>query len=306
MNWSQLDTQILIIAVLSSVVCALPGNFLVLRKMSLLGDAISHAILPGIAIAFIVTQSRQSPLLFVGAVVSGVLVATLSKLIQQRTNNEESASLGAVFSILFAIGLVLIHFGAEAVDLDPSCVLYGALELSPLDTITLGGGWEVPRSLPRLLAVLFLNTVVITLFYKELNISSFDPAFARNSGIRTELLNYVFTALIAITTVAVFELVGSILVIAMLVAPAATAFLFCRHLSVMIPVSIGVAVVSAVGGYFLALTVPPLVGVADTTIAGVIAALAGAIYMGGLGVRGVLTHRQRSSVAAAAATAAKV
>ena len=164
-----------------------------------------------------------------------------------------------MFSILFAIGLVLIHFGAEAVDLDPSCVLYGALELSPLDTITLGG-WQVPRSLPRLLAVLFLNTVVITLFYKELNISSFDPAFARNSGIRTELLNYVFTALIAITTVAVFELVGSILVIAMLVAPAATAFLFCRHLSVMIPVSIGVAVVSAVGGYFLALTVPPLVG----------------------------------------------
>ena len=258
--------------------CALPGNFLVLRKMSLLGDAISHAVLPGIAIAFLITQSRQSPLLFISAVASGMLVALTSAFIQKRTRSEASASLGAVFSVLFALGLVLIHFGAEAVDLDPSCVLYGALELAPLDTMRIAGQ-EIPRSLVRLAGIICLNGLLLTLFFKEINMSSFDAAFAENSGVRADVMRYIFIAVVAITTVAVFELVGSILVIAMLVAPAATALLISRRLINMIMISLIIAVISASGGYLLAITVPPLFGMSDTNAAGVIAALSGICYM---------------------------
>ena len=278
MVWTVFDSWIVLIAILSALCCALPGNFLVLRRLSMLGDAISHAVLPGIALAFIFTQSRSSPVMFIGAVASGVVVAVLSRVIHRRGRIEEGAALGAVFSIMFALGLVFIVQGADAVDLDPSCVLYGALELAPLDSVDIAG-FAVPRSLPRLLAMLAVNIIAIVLCYKELEISSFDPDFATNTGIRTSLLHYLFIALIATTTVAVFELVGSIIVIAMLVAPAATASLLTNRLRVMIAISAVVAVISAVMGYLAAILIPPLFGVTDTNAAGAVAAVAGFIFI---------------------------
>ena len=277
MVWSPFDSWLILIAVLSALCCAIPGNFLVLRRLSLLGDAISHAVLPGIALAFIFTQSRSSPIMFVGAVISGLIVALLSRAIHRRARIEEGAALGAMFSIMFAAGLVLIVQGADAVDLDPSCVLYGALELAPLDTIVVAG-IEWPRSIFRLAIMLTVNIVTIILCYKELEISSFDPDFATNTGIRTSLLHYLFIALIATTTVAVFELVGSIIVIAMLVAPAATASLLTNRLRVMIALSALVAVMAAIGGYLAAILLPPLFGTVDTNAAGTMASVAGLIF----------------------------
>ena len=278
MVWTELDSWIVLIAMLSALCCAIPGNFLVLRRLSLLGDAISHAVLPGIALAFLFTQSRSSPAMFVGAVASGLLVALLSRAVHRRARVEESAALGAMFSIMFAVGLVLIVRGAHAVDLDPSCVLYGALELAPLDTIPIAG-WEIPRALPRLFIILLINMVTIALCYKELEISSFDPDFATNTGIRTSLLHYLFIALIAITTVAVFELVGSIIVIAMLVAPAATASLLTHRLRTMIVLSALLAVIAAVVGYLTAILLPPLFGVTDTNAAGSMALVSGLLLV---------------------------
>ena len=131
MTWSGLDTWIVVVAVLSAAACALPGNFLVLRRMSLMGDAISHAVLPGIAIAFLFTGSRGAWPMFIGATVMGILTAAISDFIGRYGKVEASAGLGAVFSILFAIGLIILVRGADAVDLDPNCVLYGAIELTP-------------------------------------------------------------------------------------------------------------------------------------------------------------------------------
>lgn len=295
-TWTLFDLQVLTIATLSSIACALPGNFLLVKKMGLLGDAISHSVLPGIAIGFYLSGSRDSPLMFLLAVVSALLVVVVTKLIVRRTGTDQNAVLGAVFSIMFALGLVLIHEGAARVDLDPSCVLYGALELAPLDTIMLWGA-HVPRSIPRLLLLIALNTTVIVLFYKELNVSAFDPDFAANVGIKTEMLNYLFIALVALTTVAVFELVGSILVIAMLIAPVAVARLMTRTLPAMIGVSVCVAVFVSVLGYYLAIRVPLAFGYPDTSAAGVMAALGGTLFFICAGVRYALSrismHRAR-------------
>jgi len=277
-TWTLVDLQLLIIAALSAIACALTGSFLLVKKMSLLGDAISHSVLPGIAIGFYISGSRESPLMFLLAVISAVLVVMLTKLIVKRSHAEQNAVLGSIFAILFALGLILIHEGTARVDLDPSCVLYGALELAPLDTTTIMGR-TLPRSIPRLALLVILNATVIALFYKELNASAFDPDFAANIGIKTEALNYLFIALVAITIVAVFELVGSILVIAMLIAPAACARLVATKLSQMIILSIGIAIGIAVGGYYLAIRLPAFFGYSDTNAAGVIAALGGICFV---------------------------
>ncbi len=278
MIWTSLDTWIVIAAILSAVACALPGNFLVLRRMSLMGDAISHAVLPGIAVAFLVSGSRSSWSMFVGAAVAGVAAAMLSGFVNKRAGVDEQASLGTVFSFLFAIGLVMIVQAANSVDLDPSCVLYGSLELTPLDLITVFG-LKVPRAVAVLSLIILINGLIIFLLFKEFSITSFDPALARSLGIPAGLFHYLLMIMTAITSVAAFETVGSILVLAMLVVPPAVSYLFTNKLSVMILFSILAASLTAVLGHLSAITIPPLFGFPDTNTAGSMAVVAGFIFM---------------------------
>jgi manganese/zinc/iron transport system permease protein len=278
MIWTSLDTWIVTAGILSAVACAIPGNFLVLRRMSLMGDAISHSVLPGLAIAFLVTGSRASFPMFVGAAVLGVLTAVLVEFMHKSARIEQGASLGSVFSVLFALGLILIVRGAHSVDLDPNCVLYGAIELTPLDTVALFGA-DIPRAVVGLAAVLVFDVALIAIFYKELNLSSFDPGLATSLGINAKIMHYLLMAMVAITTVAAFESVGSIIVIAMLIVPGAVGFLFAKRLIAMIGISIGVAVVSAIGGHLAAISVPPLFGISDTNTTGSMAVVAGLIFV---------------------------
>ncbi|MCA9049704.1 MAG: metal ABC transporter permease, partial [Planctomycetaceae bacterium] len=189
-NWA-LDGWIVVAGVLCAVSSSLLGNFLVLRRMSMLGDAITHAVLPGLAAAFLVTHSRSSLPMFIGAVVAGILTAFFTEWIRGTGEVDEGASMGVVFTSLFALGLILIVRAADQVDLDPGCVLYGAIELTPLDTVTMPGGFEVPRAVVSLSAVTLLNLVFVILFLKELKITSFDPALATSSGIHAGLMHYL-------------------------------------------------------------------------------------------------------------------
>src|SRR5688500_14887121 len=175
-HW-HLDGWIVAAGILCAMSCALLGNFLVLRRMSMMGDAISHAVLPGLAIAFLVTHSRESMPMFVGAAIVGVLTAVFTQWINRFGKVEESASMGVVFTALFAIGLILIRRAADAIDLDPGCVLYGLIEFVPLDTRNVGG-FEIPRVVITLAIVLAVDLLFVLLFYKELKISSFDPELA--------------------------------------------------------------------------------------------------------------------------------
>ena len=175
MTWYSIDTWIVVVGALAAVACALLGNFLVLRKMSMMGDAISHAVLPGLAVAFLVTGARASLAMFLGAAIVGVLTAVFTRWISRFGKVDEGASMGIVFTTLFALGLLLIVQGADHVDLDPGCVLYGAIELTPLDVlwrpVLFGLALEVPRAALVLAGVTFFNAVFVVAFFKELRIS---------------------------------------------------------------------------------------------------------------------------------------
>ena len=262
--------------------CALPGTFLLLRRMSMMGDAISHAVLPGLAIAFLISGSRTNIWMFLGAAIAGVLTALFSQWITRFGKVERGAAMGIVFTTLFAIGLVLIRTAADHVDLDAGCVLYGALEYTPLNMVTIFENeislFAVPRAALVIGATLLFNALIITLFYKEFKLAAFDSGLAQTQGFRPQFMHYLLMTMVAVTTVAAFEAVGSIIVIAMLIVPPATAFLLTRKLPSLIIVSLIVAVLSAILGQ-IASHLPPLLGLPDTTSSGMMATTAGFLFL---------------------------
>lgn len=290
-----LDGWIVASGVLCAVAASLLGNFLVLRRISLIGDAISHAVLPGLAAAFLITGSRHSLPMFIGAAVVGVLTAALTQWVRQHGRVDEGASMGVVFTTLFALGLVLIVRAADRVDLDPSCVLFGAIELTPLDTVMIGS-WHLPRTVLTLSAVLLINLLFVACFYKELQLTSFDPAFSDSMGTRSAWLHYGLMTLVAVTAVASFESVGSILVVAMFVVPPATARLLTQRLSTMIVLAALIATVAVLAGHWSAITVPGWFGYRSTSTAGMMAVATGALLMLAIVFspqQGLLTRRLR-------------
>jgi manganese/zinc/iron transport system permease protein len=296
MIWTELDTWIVLTGALTAMACAVPGVFLLLNKQSMLGDAISHAVLPGLAIGFLVSGSRDPLPMFIGAVLAGLFTGVVSGVIERRGRVEAGASLGVVFCSLFALGLILIRLAADHVDLDPGCVLYGALELAVIDSAT------VPRIVWQSAAILILNLFLAGVFFKELQVVAFDPRFAKASGIPSGLIQQGLTVVTALTTVVAFESVGSILVIAMLIVPSASAMLLSRSVSGVLLWSLVVAISSAVLGHVLAISIGPawlglLTGRHDLgslSSAGMMAASAGGIFFSLLAASR-LAQRVRSS-----------
>ena len=288
MSWYIEDTWIVIVGTLAAVACALPGNFLVLRKMSMMGDAISHAVLPGLAIAFLVTGTRASFTMFVGAAIVGVLTAVFTQWISRFGKVDQGASMGIVFTSLFALGLILIVRAADHVDLDAGCVLYGAIETVSLDMVWRtdfpGFTVELPRGVAVLVPICLINVLFVVLLFKELRISSFDPELASIMGINASLMHYLLMTLVAVTTVAAFEVVGSIIVIAMLIVPAAVAHLLADRLHRMVVISVGVAALCALLGHVFAIALPGWLGldpemINSTSTSGMMAVVAGLIFM---------------------------
>lgn len=299
MNWDSGDTWTVVVGALCAVACALPGCFLVLRRMSMMGDAISHAVLPGLAVAFLVTSSRASVGMFVGAAVVGVLTAVFTQWVSRFGKVDRGAAMGIVFTTLFALGLILIRQAADHVDLDPGCVLYGSLDNTAFDLVpgvfglpvemfghplfSAGDIARAPVQVPRAVwvvgSMLLVNIGVIALFFKELRISSFDPELATTLGIPANFMHYLLMTIVAMTTVAAFESVGSIIVIAMLIVPPATAYLLTTRLSVMLGLSVGIGVLASVLGHVAALSIPPALGFRGTISSGMIAGAAGFLFV---------------------------
>ena len=280
---------------LAGASCGLLGAYLVLRKMSLLGDALSHAVLPGIAIAFLLSGSRDVLPMFVGAAAFGVLATVLIETFHRRWRVQEDASIGIAFTALFALGVVLITAFAGQVDLDQECVLYGEIAYAPWDRLSWGERDLGPRPVWILGAVFTLDLLIVVAFYKELLIASFDPEMAVSVGISAALLHYVLMGAVSVTTVAAFESVGAILVVAMLIVPGATAYLWSDGLKVILILSALTGVVSAVAGYFLA-------SAWNSSIAGAMVAAMGAIFAFSLlfapryGLLGRFARRARLSI----------
>lgn len=257
------------IGCLVNVSCAILGCYLVLRRMSLLGDAISHSVLPGIALGFLLTGQVTGLPIVVGALALGMLTALLTDTLHTFGRVPEDSSMGVVYTTLFAVGVVLITRFATHAHLD-DCLLYGAIENAALDTQQIGS-FEVPRALPTLLVTFAGVLAFVGLLWKELRIASFDAQLATAMGLSAVVVHYLLMGVVAGVTVASFEAVGSILVVAMLIVPAATAQLLADRLAPMLAWATASAVVSAVGGYAIAERI-------NTSTAGMMAVVAGAQF----------------------------
>lgn len=273
-----IDWWIIVIGALCASACALPGTLLVLRRMSLMGDAISHTVLPGIAIAFFVTGTRDPFSMFIGAIVIGILTALFVHVIQTYGKVEIGASIGIVFTVLFALGLILIRQALDHVHIDPDCVLYGSIEFAYFEQEEFFG-YMVPRSFIINGAMLIVNAVLLILFYKEMKIASFDPALAKSQGFKPELMHYVLMTMTAVTAVAAFESVGSILVVAMFIVPPATAYLLTDRYWLLIIIAIVVACLSSALGHLSAITIPTWFGFSGTVTSGAMAVAAGMLFL---------------------------
>ncbi|MGD6802715.1 metal ABC transporter permease [Rossellomorea aquimaris] len=265
------DFWIILIGALVACSCSILGCFLVLRKMSMIGDAISHAVLPGIVLAFLFSGSRDSLFMMIGAAALGLVTVFLIQMFQ---NNgvQSDASIGVVFTALFAIGVVLVSLFTRQIDLDLDCVLYGEIAYAPWDTFQIGGMSLGPVAVWGIGSVFLLSILIISLFYKQFKICSFDPAMAAALGIPVVLFHYLLMGLVSLTTVSSFESVGAILVVGMIIVPAATAYLLTEKLSSMIFISMGVGIISSIAGYYLAYFL-------DASIAGSMISVAGGLFL---------------------------
>ena len=244
---------VMLMGFLVATACGLVGNYLILRRMALVGDAISHSVLPGLAIAFLLANSRSSGVMFAGALAAGVVTTLLIELIHRKSRVKQDAAIGITFSSLFAIGVILISIYASKVDLDQECVLYGEIGNVGFDLpVQIGNIVLGPAAVVRMAAVVVLTVILILLFYKELLVSSFDPGLASSLGINATWVHYALMCWLSVVVVSAFESVGAILVIAMLILPGATASLLSERLPTMFWLTVFHAAFSAVAGLHFA------------------------------------------------------
>lgn len=269
MDWVN-AAWIMLTGALVAGAAGLVGSFLVLRRMAMLGDAISHAVLPGIVVAFLVTGSRSVPIMVIGAGLVGLLTAFLVETLH-RAGVQEDAGMGVIFTSLFALGVVLLTVFARNVHLDLEHVLMGEIAYVPWNQLEIGGVAVGPMAVWTMGTIFLINIIVVALFYKEFKICAFDPQMAAALGINAALFHYLLMGLVSVTTVGAFESVGAVLVVAMLIVPGATAYLLTEKLSVMLTLSVVQGALSSVLGYVLARAL-------DASIAGAITTVSGALF----------------------------
>ncbi|RED57205.1 metal ABC transporter permease [Cohnella lupini] len=262
---------IMVTGALVASCCGILGCFLILRRMALVGDAISHSVLPGIVIAFLVSGSRDSVFMLFGAAIIGFVTVFLIQLFQN-SGVQGDASIGVVFTSLFAAGVLLISLNASQVDLDLDCVLYGEIAYVHWNQLMINGVEVGPKAVWLLGITLFLIVAVIGLFYKQFKLCAFDPALAAAIGIPVALFHYVLMGLVSMATVSSFESVGAILVVGLLIVPPATAYLLTDRLGTMIGLSLVIGVISSIAGYYTA-------AVLDASIAGCMVCVAGVLFL---------------------------
>ena len=269
---SNAQIEIQLIASLVAIACAIPGTFLVLRKMAMISDAISHSILPGIVVGFFITQDLNSPLLILLAALTGVITVVLVERIQKTGLVKEDTAIGLVFPALFSIGVIMIAKNANDVHLDVDAVLLGELAFAPFDRLFISGTDVGPKSLWIIGSILVITVGLLIAFFKELKVSTFDAGLAASLGFSPALIHYGLMTVSSVTTVGAFDAVGAILVVALMIAPAASAYLLTTDLKKMLGLAIVFGVLSAISGYWFAHWL-------DASIAGSITTMLGLLFL---------------------------
>lgn len=266
----QLEIQL--IAVIVAVACSIPGVFLVLRKMAMMTDAITHTILLGIVIAFLIVKDFNSPFLIIGAALVGVLTVYLVEALNRTRLVNEDSAIGIVFPLLFSIAIIIISKYAGSVHLDTDSVLLGELAFAPFDRMRIGGVDIGAKSIYSMGAILIANIVFVILFFKELKLATFDSGLASALGFAPVFIHYGLMTSVSVTAVGAFQAVGSILVIALMIGPPITAYLLSDDLRRIIFISGAVGAANSIIGYQFA-------SLFDVSIAGSIALITGFSFM---------------------------
>jgi manganese/zinc/iron transport system permease protein len=265
---------ILLTAILVAVPASLLGVFLMMRRMVMVGDAISHAVLPGIVVAYIVTGSRDSFPMLVGAAVMGVLTTLFIDFLNRRIRIQQDAAIGTAFTFLFAIGVLLIAFFAgHNTDLDQDCVLYGDLETTFLDQRIWAGYLWGTGAMLQMVPLNVIVIAVIVLAFRPLSIWSFNPDFGKILGLKTNRLQLIMMALVSLHAVFSFESVGAIMVVGMLILPAATAYLISDKLRIVLILSASIGILGCVIGFYLAFQLNVSIAPTIVSICGVFFAI---------------------------------
>jgi manganese/zinc/iron transport system permease protein len=241
-----------LLAVVTALACALPGAFVVLRRNSMLVDAISHAVLPGIVVGYFFTRDIDSPLLIIGAAVAGLVVVLGGEWLGRTGLLTGDSPQGLIFPALFSAGVILVTLNFANVHLDTHAVLVGDLNLAAFKQLSVGGTAIGPSYLYVMLAVLAVNLVFLAACYPQLKVTTFDEQFATSLGIGSAALNAAFMFLVSVTVTAAFNAAGAILVIALVIVPPATAYLLSRRLSTMLLLTAVIAAGGAVAGFWIA------------------------------------------------------
>ncbi|MFS0560216.1 metal ABC transporter permease [Terribacillus sp. 179-K 1B1 HS] len=261
---------ILLTACLVGISCGMVGCFLIVRRMTMLADAISHSVLLGIVLAFLIANSLNGMYMLIGATVIG-FVTTFAVQSLHNAGVQEDASIGIVFTTFFAIGVILISLFARDVHLDVEHALMGEIAFIPWNTQNILG-FEIPKATAMLLCITIFALLIILLFYKELKLTSFDAALALTLGLPVTLIHYLLMGLVSITAVGSFDAVGAILVVSMLVVPGSCAYLLTDRLSMMLLYSCLFGISSAIIGYYGALLL-------DVSIAGSMSTASGILFL---------------------------
>ncbi|WP_319381366.1 metal ABC transporter permease [Thiomicrorhabdus sp.] len=286
------DLWILATAFLVAASCSMVGVFLILRRQALLGDAISHSVLLGIVLAYLLSGSRDLFVMLTGAVVIGLITAWLSDTLHRFGRIQADASIGIIFTLFFALGVILISLYAGQIDLDQECVLYGEIAFVPFDTVYFGGmenGVELgPRAFWTILVVFAIVLISILLTFQRLQTVSFHPSLAASLGINILFWHYFLMTLVSMTTVASFDAVGAILVVALLVIPASSAYLLAKSLKGMLWIAFTYSQFAVVIGYAVAYWL-------DSSISASIAVAAGVLLAVTIVVQQISKLRRQSS-----------
>ncbi len=263
--------EIQLIAVVVVAACAIPGVFLILRQMAMLTDAISHTVLLGIVLAFFITKDLSSPFLIVGAALMGIFTVYFTETLNKTKQMSEDSAIGVVFPFLFSIAIMLISLFARNVHLDVRCVLLGELVFAPSYRLVIGGVDIGPRALYTMGIILLINLSFVIIFFKELKLTTFDENLAAALGFTPALIHYALMTVVSITAVGAFEAVGSVLVIAFMIGPAATAYLLSNDIKKLLVLSILIGAVNAIVGFWLAMWI-------DVSISGMMAVVTGITF----------------------------
>jgi manganese/zinc/iron transport system permease protein len=265
-------TVIAIVAVLAGAACSLAGVFLVLRRMAMMADAISHSILPGLVAAYVLARGPSLLWGFAGATAAGMATVVAVEAMVRTRRLREDAAIGLAFTAMFALGVFIVSRHFAHVHLDTDAVLFGEIAFTPFDTLQIAGRDYGPLAIWTLGALTVLNAGFLVLFYKELKVATFDPVLAGSLGLKPGLVHYLLMGVVALTTVGAFGVVGAILAVALIVVPPATASLLTKRLPWTIALSVFVGAFGGLLGYRLA-------SVWDVSISGMMAVALGGFFL---------------------------